>query len=268
MKKKIFKMISSLLMAVIMVNVVSTSAFAAEITPAEKHVIYDMNMSAEYIQELLDIGLNMDEISRLHEINVQMANANSSREVDKLMAEYHEILDKTSLAAATSIYAPNGGTMELDYTGDLSPISNVIYTKVIYMPAEQVVFYLRGMNDPGFIDWFTDYVTDEGLSVITTVAAREIARMLGVTINSVSWLVGLAAGGIVYVLTNLETWDINDAIDRSDNGKLKLEYFYSTSIMYPYYMEHENFEPWNSSYADVPEDYDYTWNPGEFDFNR
>ena len=268
MNKKLRKLISSFIIVATIVNVIPVSVFATEVNPVEKRVTYNQNMNSEYVQELQDMGLSIDEINRLHEINVQMANADSSFEVDRLMVEYHEIIDKTPLAVAKSISAPNGGTMDLDYTGDMSAISNVIYTKVIYMPAEQVVFYQRGMNDVGFIDWITSYVSDEGLSVITATAAKEIAAALGVSTSSVSWLVGLAAGGVVYVLSNLETFDINDAIDRSTTGKLKLEYYYSTSISFPYYMEHENFEPWNNSSADVPADYDYTWNAGEFNYNR
>lgn len=122
------------------------------------------------------------------------------------------------------------------------------------------------MNEEGFLDYIIDTFVDEGVSIISASVAKKIATYLGVSSSSISWLVGTSIGVTVWILSNLDKWDMEDAIDNSTTGKLKLEYFYMTSISFPYYQEFENFEPWNSSYVDVPKDYDYTWHSGVFDY--
>ena len=89
---------------------------------------------------------------------------------------------------------------------------------------------------------------------------------LGVTASSISWLVGGAIGVSVWILQNLDKWDLSDAIDNSTTGKVKLEFYYLQSSFEPYYQEFKNFEPWNSSYVDVPEDYDHKWRAGVYDY--
>lgn len=153
--------------------------------------------------------------------------------------------------------------MNLEYTGSLSAISNVIFTKVVYMPSEQVVYYQRAMNSPGFMDW----LVAEGIGVVTGAAAAKIATYLGISSSGLTWLIGLPISATFFILQNLETWDLNDAIDRSTSGKVKLEYYYMTSISFPYYQEYENFEPWNSSYVDIPADYTYSYDAGEYNFD-
>lgn len=92
---------------------------------------------------MADFGLNDDEIQQLQNITTKIANATTMREVDALMESYHAILESTPLAAAKTITSYSGGTLTLDYTGSLSPISNVIFTKVIYMGNKQVEFYQK-----------------------------------------------------------------------------------------------------------------------------
>lgn len=221
------------------------------------------NFQKEYERELRDMGITEDKIGAINEITSRISTAKDMHEIDSLMKEYHKIVDNTLMSSGKSFYTSSGGTLNLEYTGKLSPISNVIFTKVIYFTPEQTTFYLNAMSKPGFINW----AKDEGISVVTGVAAAKIAKYLGVTSSVTSWLIGLPISLTFYILQNLESWDLSDAIDRSNTGKVKLEYFYSTSISWPYYMNHENFEPWNSSYVDVPENYSYTWLKDEYNFD-
>lgn len=125
-----------------------------------------------------------------------------------------------------------------------------------------IVYYQSAMNAEGFLD----FLIDEGISVVTTASAAKIAAYLGVTSASLQWLIGVSIGATVWMISNLDKWDMDDAIDNSTTGKLKLEYYYLTSAFYPYYQSFENFEPWNSSYVYVPEDYDYTWTSAVFNY--
>ncbi len=268
-RRKLTKMIVAISTMALSFNLVSVSAFAAENSNAtQSHVIYDAVTAESYNEELRDMGLSDTEIARLQEINLAIANAGSMREVDSLMKDFHAIVDNTPLAASISFSSTIGGTLNLDYVGDLSPISNVIYTKVVYMDNAQVEFYQRGMNDPNFVTFILDELIGKGVSVITDSVAAEIAAALGISSSAASWLVGTSIAGVLFVCQNLETWDLNDAIDNSSNGKVKLEYFYSTSASFPYYQEYENFEPWDTNRVDVPEDYEYDWQSGVYEFNR
>ena len=134
---------------------------------------------------------------------------------------------------------------------------------MLYMPSEQVEFYQRAMNSPGFIDW----ATGEFIGVITAKGAEKIAAYLGIEASSTIWLIGLPISATFYILQNLEQWDLNDAIDRSTTGKVKLEFFYLTSSSAPYYQEYENFEPWNSDFVDIPADYTYSYASGEYNYD-
>lgn len=69
-------------------------------------------------------------------------------------------------------------------------------------------YYQRAINDPGFIDW----LIDEGIGVVTGAAATKIATYLGIS-SSLSWLIGLPISATFFTLQNMETWDLNDAID-------------------------------------------------------
>jgi hypothetical protein len=220
-------------------------------------------MDEVYQEELREIGFSDSDIKELTRITNQLAVATSNRERDLLMYEYHELVEGTPYAAASSIYSPKGGTLNLEYTGSLSAISNVIFTKVIYLPSEQVVYYQKAINSSGFMDW----VVGEGIGVVTTVAASKIASYLGITSSGLTWLIGLPISATFFILQNLEALDLNDAIDRSTSGKVKLEYYYMTSISYPYYQEFENFEPWNSSYVDIPANYSYSYDAGEYNYD-
>lgn len=219
-------------------------------------------MAEVYKEELREMGFDNSQIDEFTRITNQLAQTTNARERDVLMRQYHELVDETPYAAAVSLYSPSGGTLNLDYTGDLSAISNVIYTKVVYMPSEQVVYYQKALNDPDFMDW----IVAEGIGVVTSAAAK-IAAYLGITSSGLTWLVGLPISATFFILQNLEIWDLNDAIDRSTTGKVKLEYYYMTSISFPYYQEYENFEPWNSNYVDIPADYNYSYDKGEYNFD-
>ena len=169
--KKTTKFISAFMAAILCFNLVSFSAFAAE--PSATETSFSAADLATYNQELADFGLNDDEIQQLQNITTKIANATTMREVDALMESYHAILESTPLAAAKTITSYSGGTLTLDYTGSLSPISNVIFTKVIYMGNKQVEFYQKGMNSPTFVTFLVDELIGKGVSVITkSVAAK------------------------------------------------------------------------------------------------
>lgn len=192
-------------------------------------------MAEVYKEELCEMGFSNSDITEFTRITNQLAEATSSRERDALMRQYHELVDGTTYAAASSIYSPKGGTLDLKYIGSLSAISNVIFTKVVYMPSEQVVYYQKAMNSPGFMDW----IVGEGIGVVTGAAAAKIATYLGISSSDLTWLIGLPISATFFILQNLETWDLNDAIGRSTSGKVKLEYYYMTSVTFPYYQEFE-----------------------------
>lgn len=215
--------------------------------------------------KLADFGLNDDEFQQLQNITTKIANATTMREVDALMESYHAILESTPLAAAKTITSYSGGTLTLDYTGSLSPISNVIFTKVIYMGNKQVEFYQKGMNSPTFVTFLVDELIGKGVSVITKSVAAKIATALSVPESAVAFLIGTSVAATLFVFQNLETWDLNDAIENSSNGKVKLEYFYSTNIVFPYYQEYQNFEPWDNNKVEIPANYDYDWQSGVYD---
>ena len=82
-----------------------------------------------------------------------------------------------------------------------------------------------------------------------------------------TWLVGQSLGLTVWMLQNLDKWEFSDAFNQSTTGKLKLEFFYLQSTIDSNYVEIENFEPWNNSLVEVPEDYDYTWYADVYDFD-
>jgi len=262
-----FKRLCAAVLSVVMLfSVVSTTAFAAdtnlEFATSEK-------INKEYLAEMEAMGFTEEDVAELRDWNLRVANANSMSEIDALMDEYQTMMAGTPLAVsgtATSIYTSSGGTLDLDYTGSLSIFSNVIYTKIVYLPAKQVVYYQNAMNKEDFLDYLISEFVDEGISVITTAVAKKIAAYLGVTASSISWLVGGTIGVSVWILQNLDKWDLSDAINNSTTGKVKLEFYYLQSSFEPYYQEFKNFEPWNSSYVDVPEDYDHEWRAGVYDY--
>ena len=265
MKRK-NNVIAAILATILCCNLVSVSAFAAEPAKDSDPSLSFSSVELEaYNQELADLGLTDTNIQQLQNITTQIANATTMREVDSLMKDYHAIMDATPLAARSSFTSTTGGTLTLNYTGKLSPISNVIYTKVIYMSNKQVEFYQKGMNSPTFITFLKDQLIGQGVSVITKSVAAKIAVALALPESAVSFLIGTSVSATLFVFQNLETWDLNDAIDRSSNGKVKLEYFYSTNIVFPYYQEHENFEPWDNNRIEVPADYDHNWQSGVYD---
>ena len=261
--KKTTKFISAFMAAILCFNLVSFSAFAAE--PSATETSFSAADLATYNQELADFGLNDDEIQQLQNITKKIENATTMREVDALMESYHAILESTPLAAAKTITSYSGGTLTLDYTGSLSPISNVIFTKVIYMGNKQVEFYQKGMNSPTFVTFLVDELIGKGVSVITKSVAAKIATALSVPESAVAFLIGTSVAATLFVFQNLETWDLNDAIENSSNGKVKLEYFYSTNIVFPYYQEYQNFEPWDNNKVEIPANYDYDWQSGVYD---
>ena len=256
--KKIKRFLAVALSLAMLMVTMPLTAFASE-TPT----IGQYEMAEVYKEELREMGFSNSQIDELTRITRQLAKTTNARERDVLMRQYHELVDGTPYASAAAIYSPNGGKLNLDYTGDLSAISNVIYTKVVYMPSEQVEYYQRAMNDPGFIDW----LIGEGIGVVTGAAATKIATYLGISSSGLTWLIGLPISATFFILQNMETWDLNDAIDRSTTGKIKLEFYYMTSVSFPYYQEYENFEPWNSNFVDIPVDYDYSYDGGEYNFD-
>lgn len=199
--------------------------------------------------------------------NFDVAIEDNFNEDNSLFFEGETYTDELSMASTytTTIYSSSGGTLFLDYTGELSNISNIIYTRVIYLPAEQVVFLQHAINSGNALDDTISYLMGIGAGLITDSIATHVASYLGVSTTITSVLIDLSIGYVIYCLNNLEKWDLSDAIENSTTGKIKIVYYYYTnSTSYPYYMEYEVFEPWNSSNIDIPEDYDYIWLSGSF----
>ena len=253
-------MVSMFLSFIIIFNAGIVNVYATENLKTQRYIQYKTN--EKYLKELYEMGLVDSEIEKLEEINFKLGNASSIYEVDRLMMEYHAIIDDSIYDGGASIWSEKGGTVYLDYTGNVNPMTNVIYTKVVYFSKDQVSTYQRAMNNPGFIE----FINELGVSIVTEKAAEAIAIYLGLSMSKVRWLIGFSVGLFVYFIKNIKIIDFNDAYDRSTTGKLKLEFFYSTSMVFPYYMNHENFEPWNSNYIDIPQNYDFDWDPGVYDY--
>ena len=102
--KKIIAIVLSALMAF---SVFSTTAFA--FSPADD--IENSDFYEEYMDEMEEIGLSKEQVSKLGEINKRIAVAKTMREVDELMGEYYDVVAGTLLAitTATSIYTSSGG---------------------------------------------------------------------------------------------------------------------------------------------------------------
>ena len=149
-----FKRLCAVVLSMAMIfSVLSTTAFAAE---PDTEIKATGKIDAEYLAEMEAIGFTEADVAELRDWNLRVANADSMLEVDALMDEYYELVADTPLAAsatATSFYSSTGGTLELDYTGSFSIFSNVIYTKVVYLPAQQVVYYQNAMYSEDFLDY-------------------------------------------------------------------------------------------------------------------
>lgn len=175
--------------------------------------------------------------------------------------------DQSSLlsTAATSFYAPSGGTLRLDYIGQYNVLSQTVYTKVVYLSPYQTTFFLKAFlseNTDTFIDYLKDQVVDE----ITEDMIDTICNILTIVEKDIAWqIVGFSIDTMIWMLDNLSAWDLDDAVERSTTGKIKIEYYYITQITFPYYQSIENFEPWNSDMIEVPEDYNYEWEANVYD---
>lgn len=259
MFKSLSKAVSGLVSVVLVFGVLPPNAFAAQVN----QITNSDSINIQYMQDMQDQGFSKKDSECLYEIDMGILRATSSKDIDYWLSEYHEIIDR-SIDNPMLIHAPNGGTLDLTFNGKANPIAQLYFTKVIYMTADQVVFYQRAMNDPSFIAWFEEYVFDAGAGVISAAVAKDMALTLGLSGGSLSWIVGASVSAVMYIFQNIDVWDINDAIDRSTTGKLKLEYGYLTSSTYPYYVDYQNFEPWNDNYAEVPAKYNHTWHNGEF----
>ncbi len=167
-----FKKMCAIVLSMAMIfSIIPTTAFAAE---PESEFVASEEINAEYLAEMEAMGFTETEVAELRDWNLRVANANSMQEIDALMDEYQVLVAGTPFAvssAATSFYTSTGGTLKLDYTGSLSIFSNVIYTKVVYLPAKQVVYYQNAMNSEGFLDYIISEFVDEGISVIRLCSA-------------------------------------------------------------------------------------------------
>ena len=138
----------------------------------------------------------------------------------------------------------------MDYTGDRSPVSNVIYSKVVYLGKEQVTACDDILNRSGAVEDVIDFAISTGVNIVTD----KILTKLGIPLEF-----------FIFVMDNVDRWDFNDAYEQSTTGKLKLEFFTLTSVAPPYYQNIENFEPWNDNAVIIPDDYDYEWVSDTYD---
>lgn len=166
---------------------------------------------------------------------------------------------------ATAFSTSTGGTLMLDYTGTMESNNSVIYTKVIYLPADQVVFLQQAYYSETLIDFIKSELIGTGLSLVTRAVAQQIATYLGIALKYVSPFVDVSLSFLVWVIEHLDTWNLMDAVNNSTTGKLKIEFFYSITAIPPQYIEIERFAPWNDSRVEVPRNYNYDWYENVFD---
>jgi len=174
-----------------------------------------------------------------------------------------------SMASSTpySFYAPVGGTLVLDYVGEINPWADVIYTKIVYLSNEYTLFLQRTFSS-NKTEEVIDFLVDQGMGQVTEIIATGLAEILGQSNMNLLGLVGFSIEVMIFILSNLAQWDFEDAMEESTTGRVKVEFFYSVSAAPPYYMSMRNFEPWNDSYVTVPANYDYNWNSGVFAMNE
>ncbi len=167
--------------------------------------------------------------------------------------------------SVASISSDRGGTLLLDYVGEINPISDSIYTSIIYLPATQVVFLQNAAHSETICDYIVSEFMDKGVSIITHSAALLIASHLGIASAIVEEIIGTSIKFTYWCLTNIEKWDLSSAVSESTTGKIKIVSFYNiNSFSSTPYMEFDTFEAWNSSDVEIPENYDYVWLEGVY----
>ena len=250
-----------------MIFAMSTTTYAAEIIPNEKRTVSDVltQINAEYgtnihilsEEELEKYGLPKTEMKQSNCVDIEDLEATLRYLAEFKIPEFEKATQYARLFL-------DDGTNEASITGYSS--DTVIATKAIDYATAAVEAYTttdsKGNKKWGSISEFVD----EGISVISTAVAKKIATYLGMSSSALTWLVGGTIGVSVWILQNLDKWDLSDAIDNSTTGKVKLEFYYLVSSFEPYYQEFKNFEAWNNSYVDVPDNYDYTWSAGVYDY--
>ena len=246
-----------LLVTALLLTSFSSTAFASNIQPS--------NTNAAQSQKLKSSGLTDAEILRLQEIGQELASTHDRHKIEVLLNEYHSIIDETSLARKKSIFSLSGGTLYLDYTGDRSPVSNVIYSKVVYLGKEQVTACDDILNRSGAVEDVIDFAISTGVNIVTDKILTKLAAAMEVSAESIAWMIGIPLEFFIFVMDNVDRWDFNDAYEQSTTGKLKLEFFTLTSVAPPYYQNIENFEPWNDNAVIIPDDYDYEWVSDTYD---
>ena len=200
--------------------------------------------------------------------NIEQSSYNNTSAVhydflEKTNSSQSKLNSQTSLASATSISSDIGGTLLLDYVGDINPISDSIYTSIVYLPATQVVFLQNAIHSETICDYISSEFIDKGISIITHSVAILIASHLGITPTIVEGIIGTSIIFTYWCLSNIEKWDLSNAISESTTGKIKIVSFYNiNSFSSTPYMEFDIFEAWNTSDIEIPEDYDYVWLEG------
>ncbi len=176
------------------------------------------------------------------------------------------VLTNTTTESTITFPSSNGGTLVLDYTGEYSLLSNTIRTKTIYYTAQEVVFLQHALYSDGFADFLLGLGVTYGAGKITDVIAAEIASYLNLPYAHVLTWIGVSIDILISVLELLEKVDFDMAVEESTTGKLMLEFYYTQSAFEPYFIAIENYSPWNDDIIEVPEDYDYMWYEGVFDY--
>ena len=226
-----------------------------------------INATAAQIQtmKMKEAGLTDSEIYRIKEIGDALSKGVSNQVAGDLLEEYNRIVEGTYLASSDSFYSSKGGTLYLEYTGDINPYFQVFYTKVIYFPASEAGNLSSALHVEGLSDYLSDEIASGQVGKITKQFIAEMAADLGVSSTKFNFFLGFSISIALWIVDNLDVHDLDRAFKDSESGAVRLEYFYSTSSSPPYYMNYSNFEPWEDNMIYVPADYDYTWSAGVYD---
>lgn len=217
-------------------------------------VINLFSLSAFAVNETDSIDLESDACT---EVSIQEITD------DETETGNNQILQK---AVSTQYSFPSlvGGTLLLDYVGDINVLSQNTYTKVVYLNREQTLFF-ESVYYSDKSDDLLDYLREEGITFITTATIKKIASLIGITLDSCYGIVGFYASTLVFVLENIEKWDFEAALRQSTTKKLKVEYIeYYNSTTFPHYLSIRNFAPWDDGLIVVPKDHDYNWQANVF----
>ena len=139
-----------------------------------------------------------------------------------------------------------------------------MYTKIIYYSPLESMVLLAASQSVDIEDFIIDQCIAFGTGVITDAIAKSIATYLGVSSAGVGFLVGLSVEFIIFMLDNMNAWEIENAINASDNSCVMSKTYIHLNLISATYTTVNCYEPWNDYEIEIPAYHDYAWVSGNF----